>query len=203
MEHLRHGGRARYGPLARAAVIAGTLALVASGVSISAAATAATQAKPSLVRSHSTAACPTARFHRLPITVTRNFPVPPTPVIKAVRAAKHSRCRFDRLVLDISVRNPGYHIQFVRKVIADGSGKTIRLPGRRFLLITLRPAQAHKNSGTGTLPSRVQVPRFPMLRSWVLAGDVEGVVSIGVGLHAKTSVRVGELHGRLFIDFKY
>lgn len=203
MQHLRYGGRARYGPLTRAALIAGTLAIAASGVGVSTAATASTRANPSAVRSQSAAACPAARWHKPPITVTRNFHVPPTPVVRAVRAAKHPRCHFDRLVFDISVRNPGYHIEFVKRVIADPSGKTIKLPGRRFLLITLRPAQAHRSSGASTLPTKVQRLGFPMLKSWVLAGDFEGVVSIGVGLHAKTSVRVGELHGRLFIDFKY
>lgn len=202
MQYLRHGGRARFGPLARVAVLAGTLAVAASGVGIPVAAGAATNAPPGSLRSHP-AACPTARFHRPPITVTRNFGVPPTPVVRAVRTAKHPRCHFDRLVFDITVRNPGYSIKFVKHVIADPSGKTIKLPGRRFLLITLRPAQAHRMSGASTLPRKVQVLRFPMLRSWVLAGDFEGVVSIGIGLHAKTSVRVGELHGRLFIDFKY
>ena len=203
MQHLRYGGRYRHGPLARVAVIAGTLAVAASGVGISAAASASTHANPGSQRSHSAAACPTGRFHKPPITVTRNFSVPPTPVVKGVRAAKHPRCRFDRIVFDITVKNPGYSIRFVKQVIADPSGKPIKLPGKRFLLITLRPAQAHKSSGASTLPRKVQVLRFPMLKSWVLAGDFEGVVSIGIGLHAKTSVRVGELHHRLFIDFKY
>lgn len=199
MQHLRYGGRAQYGPLARAAFIAGTLAIAASGMAMSTAATASTRA----VRSQPAAACPAAKWHKPPITVTRNFQVPPTPVVKGVRAAKHPRCRFDRIVFDITVRNPGYSIRFVKHVIDDGSGKIIKLPGKRFLLITLRPAQAHKTSGASTLPTKVQVLHFPMLKSWVLAGDFEGVVSIGVGLHAKTSVRVGELHHRLFIDFKY
>ena len=203
MQHLRYGGRARYRPLARSAVIAGTLAVAASGVGITTAAAASTAANPSSQRPHSAATCPAGRFHKPPITVTRNFSVPPTPVVKGVRAAKHPGCRFDRIVFDITVKNPGYSIRFVKHVIADPSGKIIKLPGRRFLLITLRPARAHRNSGASTLPRKVQVLRFPMLRSWVLAGDFEGVVSIGIGLHAKTSVRVGELRGRLFIDFKY
>jgi hypothetical protein len=191
----------RSGHLARAAIIAGTLAVTASGLGISAAATASTHANPSSTRS--AAACPAARWHKPPITVTRHFHVPPTPVIKAVRTAKHPACHFDRLVLDIGGRHPGYQIQYVKQIIADGSGKPIKLPGKRFLLITLRPAQAHKSSGASTLPTKVQAVRDPMLRAWVLAGDFEGVVSIGVGLHAKTSVRVGELKGRLYIDFKY
>jgi hypothetical protein len=203
MQHLRYGGRAWYAPLARAAVIAGTVAVAASGAGVSAAAAASTNANLTSQHSHAAVTCPTGRFHRPPITVTRNFTVPPVPVVRAVRTAKHPRCRFDRIVFDISVRNPGYSIKFVKHVIADPSGKTIKLPGKRFLLITLRPAQAHNSSGASTLPRKVQVLRFPMLRSWVLAGDFEGVVSIGIGLHAKTTVRVGELHHRLFIDFRY
>jgi hypothetical protein len=191
----------RSGHLARAAIIAGTVAVAVSGVGISAAASASTHANPTSARP--AAHCPAGRWHKPPITVTRNFHVPPTPVVKAVRTAKHMSCRFDRLVFDISGRTPGYHIQFVKQIIADGSGKPIKLPGKRFLLITLRPAQAHRGSGGSTLPTKVQVIGDPMLRSWVLAGDFEGVVSIGIGLHAKTSVRVGELRGRLYIDFKY
>ena len=185
----------RSGQLTRVAVVAATLAVAVSGLGIPAAATATASAAAS--------ACPTARWHKPPITVIRKFHVPPTPVITAVRTAKHVSCHFDRLVFDISGRHPGYHIQFVKQIIADGSGQPIKMPGKRFLLITLRPAQAHKNSGAGTLPTKVQVVRDPMLRSWVLAGDFEGIVSIGIGLQAKTSVRVGELRGRLYIDFKY
>ena len=200
MHNQRYGGRARTGQLARAVVIVGTLAVAVSGAGVSAAG-ASTQAARHPARS--AAACPAGRFHRPPITVTRNLHVPPTPVIRAVRTAKHPSCHFDRLVFDISGKHPGYHIQFVRQVIADPSGKVINLPGKRFLLITLRPAQAHKKSGASTLPTTVQRIGDPMLKSWVLAGDFEGVVSIGVGLRAKTSVRVGELRGRLFIDFRY
>lgn len=183
-----------------AAGVALALALALSGAGVSAA-NASTGPRP--LSASTAAACPAAKWHKPPITVSRNFHVPPTPVIRAVRAAKHPNCHFDRLVLDITVRNPGYRIQFVRQVSADPSGKPIKLPGRRFLLITLRPTQAHKSSGASTLPTKVQVLGLPMLKAWVLAGDFEGVVSIGVGLRAKTSIRVGELRGRLFIDFKY
>lgn len=209
----------RSGHLARTAVIAGTLAVTMSSLGIGAAASASTHANPSSARASRNAEgaggsggrppasqhvkCPTARWHRPPITVTRNLHVPPTPVITAVRTAKHASCHFDRLVFDISGRHPGYHIQFVKQVISDGSGMPIKMPGKRFLLITLRPAQAHRGSGGSTLPTKVQVIRDPMLKSWVLAGDFEGVVSIGIGLGAKALVRVGELRGRLYIDFKY
>lgn len=45
-----------------------------------------------------------------------------------------------------------------------------------------------------------QVLGYATLAGWALAGDFEGVVTL-VGLRAATSIRVGELLGRLYIDF--
>jgi hypothetical protein len=169
-------------------LLAAALATAIAGVASSASAATSARAKPP-------ATCPTGTWHKLPITVTRHVHVPPTPVIKTVRTAPHRDCGYDRIVFVIAGKHPGYTIRYVAHVIADPSGKTITLPGKRFVLITLRPAQ-------GTLPTKVQVVKYPMLRSWVLAGDFEGVVSIGIGLRSRTSVRVGELKGRLYVDFK-
>ena len=103
---------------------------------------------------------------------------------------------------DIGGKLPGFTVKFVKHVIADASGNTIKLPGKRFVLITLRPAQAHKASGAPTISGKVHKPGFPMLKAWVLAGDDEGVVSFGIGLGAATKVRVGKVAGRIFLDFK-
>src|SRR5215469_3255799 len=168
--------------LTRASLLAAALATAIAGVASSASAAASRPAKPP-------AACPTGTWHKLPITVTRHVHVPPTPVIEAVRTAPHRDCGYDRIVFVIAGKHPGYTIRYVAHVINDASGQPIKLPGKRFVLITLRPAQAHKNSGGSTLPTKVQVVKYPMLRSWVLAGDFEGVVSIGIGLRSKTSVR--------------
>jgi len=43
---------------------------------------------------------------------------------------------------------PGYSIKYATHVTADPSGRTITVPGRSYLLITLRPAQAHTDSGS-------------------------------------------------------
>jgi hypothetical protein len=90
----------------------------------------------------------------------------------------------------------------VTHVTADPSGKTITLPGRSNLLITLRPAQAHTDSGSPTVTRRVQMPGHPMLKGYVLAGDFEGVLTLALGLQRTTSVRVGEFPGRLYIDLR-
>ncbi len=195
MHHFRPGA------LAKTTMLAATLAVVASTAS-TATASAATSALTT-PRSHAAAAkCDPGKFRKLPITVKRSVRVPPTPAIQHVRTAKHPECGYDRLVLDVNGRIPGFTISFVKKVIADPSGKTIKLPGHRFVLITLRPARAHKASGASTISTTVHKPGFPMLKAWVLAGDDEGVVSFGIGLKSGTKVRAGTLPGRIVIDFK-
>ncbi len=189
--------RFRFSHPVPSALLALTLAVTALG-----AVTPAASAAPTSSSSRSRAtSCDTGRWRSAPVTVTRSVPVPPTPVIKAVRTARHPECGYDRLVLDVSGKLPGYSITYVAHVIADPSGKTIKLPGRHFLVITLRPANAHTKSGN-TISHRVQVPGYPTLKAWVLAGDDEGVVSIAVGLKTHAKIRVGELHGRIFVDFK-
>jgi hypothetical protein len=148
------------------------------------------------------AGCDTGTWQTAPLSVTHQVNVPPVPVIKAVRAATHPECGYDRLVLDITGAAPGYTVKYASRVTADPSGKTIAMPGRRYLLITLRPAQAHANSGSPTVPRNVQVLGYPVLAGWALAGDFEGVVTLAAGLRSVTSIRVGELPGRLYIDFK-
>jgi hypothetical protein len=41
-----------------------------------------------------------------------------------------------------------------------------------------------------------------MLKGYALAGDFEGVLTLALGLQAPTSIRVGELPGRLYIDLR-
>ena len=148
------------------------------------------------------ASCDRSAWQSAPVTVDHSVPVPPVPVVTAVRTAQHPECGYDRLVLDITGPTPSYSLRYVTQVTRDGSGEPITLPGQDFLLITLRPAQAHSAAGTPTISSQVQLPGYPMLQSWVLAGDYEGVVTIAVGLRDHVSVRAGELPGHLYIDVK-
>jgi hypothetical protein len=175
-----------------------TLLATASAALMAAVPAASASARPA----HPAASCDKAPFHRLPITVKRTVHVPPTPVIKGVRTGKHADCGYDRLVLDVGGKLPGLTVRFVKHVISDPSGNVIKLPGKRFVLITLRPANAHKKSGNPTISRKVHKPGFPMLKAWVLAGDDEGVVSFGIGLAGPAKVRVGKLAGRIFLDFK-
>jgi hypothetical protein len=152
--------------------------------------------------SSAAAGCGTAAWRAAPVSITRHVAVPPMPVITAIRTAAHPDCGYDRIVLDITGPTPGYTIKYVTHVTADPSGKTITLPGRSDLLITLRPAQAHTDSGSPTVTRRVQIPGHPMLKGYVLAGDFEGVLTLALGLQSTTSIRVGEFPGRLYIDLR-
>jgi hypothetical protein len=146
------------------------------------------------------AGCDNTPWHSGAITVTHKVSASPVPVIAAVRVAQHPECRYDRIVLDIRGAIPSYSVQYVSSVIADASGQVITMPGARHLVITLRPAQAH--TGVPTVATGVHALGYPALASWALAGDFEGVVKIALGLAAPTSIRTGELGGRIYVDVR-
>jgi hypothetical protein len=148
------------------------------------------------------ASCDTDPWGSVPVTVNHTVPVPPVPVVTSIKAAAHAECGYDRLVLSLSGKMPSYTVRYVSRVIADPSGQVVSLPGSKYLVITLRPGQAHQESGTPTLPRAVSAPGFPRLVSYALAGDFEGVVTVAVGLSGTAGIRVGELPGRLYVDFR-
>ena len=163
-------------------------------------ATAAMSSSPSATAP--AARCDTGAWRAAPVTATRHPAVPPVPVVGAVRTASHPECGYDRIVLDITGPFPGLVIRYVSHVAADPSGTPISMAGRRFLLVTVRPAQAHGVTGATTISRQVHVLGYPMLAGWALAGDFEGVVTLALGLHGAASVRVGDLPGRLYIDVR-
>jgi hypothetical protein len=124
------------------------------------------------------------------------------PVITGVRTAAHPECGYDRLVLDITGPLPSFEVRYVPRVTADPSGKSIIVPGQRYLLITLRPAQAHDGSGGSTLTRLAPALGYPVLKGYALAGDFEGVFTLALGLDGPASIRIGELPGHWYIDVK-
>lgn len=135
-----------------------------------------------------------------PLTVARKVGVPPVPVATGIRIGTHSDCRFDRLVIDVSGAQPGYAVTFVTRVIRDGSGQIVTMPGSTYLVIRLTPTQGHRADGTGELSQSVRAVDYPMLRSYAVTGDFEGVLSVALGLADGTRYRVGELPGRIYLD---
>ena len=213
---------ARPSPLAQAAILLAVLATVAScatstptsspapnpapapiaGSSQPTQPPAPTQATPS---SHPLApatgtACASGAWHSAPLNVTRDVATPPVPLVANVRTAPHPECGYDRFVLTFTGPVPGYYIRHVTQVLADPSGKPINLPGRSYLLITLRPAQAHTDSGTATITRGVHALDYRILTGYALEGDFEGVINLALGLNSTASFRTGELPGRLYVD---
>lgn len=149
-----------------------------------------------------TVSCDTGQWRAAPISFSRHVAVPPVAIITGVRTATHPGCGYDRLVLDLTGTVRGYQIRYVTRVAADPSGKPIRVPGHSYLLITLQAAQAHADSGAATVPAHAAALGYPMLTGYALTGDFEGVVTFALGLKTATSIRVGELPGRWYIDVR-
>jgi hypothetical protein len=182
-----------------------TLTSCATGTPAASPAPAAASSAPGAVPSTApgpSMSCEGGGWRSVPASVTRHVAAPAMPVITDVRTAAHPECGYDRLVLDITGPLPSAEVRYVPQVTADPSGKPITLPGHRYLLITLRPAQAHGSSGESTVIRSAQVLGYPVLKGYALAGDFEGVFSLALGLAGPASIRIGEFPGHWYIDVK-
>lgn len=108
---------------------------------------------------------------------------------------------FDRLVLRGRLGKPAYDARYVRRIRSDGSGAIVRLKGTKRLRVVLQNARAHTESGAPLIPG-AKTPLCPNLRQVKLAGDFEGVVTLGLGLRSRTGFRVFRLTNpqRVVID---
>jgi hypothetical protein len=112
---------------------------------------------------------------------------------------------FDRFVVLVRFATPGYRVQYVPRVIHDGSGDVVRLRGTRRLRVILGPARAHTaDTGAALVPNLVNAscPQLLQLKS---AGDFEGVVTYGIGVRQLRPFRVFRLTGptRIVIDIRH
>ena len=124
-----------------------------------------------------------------------------------VRAGQHA-C-YDRLVLDLDGRAPGYLVGYVDQVTQDGSGAVVPLRGGAKLQIVAR-APAYDSSGRPTyrpanLAELVSVAGYSTFRQVAWAGSFEGYTTVGLGVRARLPFRVFTLAGpgtgsRLVID---
>lgn len=178
---------------------AGTSSGASSSQSTSAPATSpAGSAAPS-----SSPSCPAGAWQTGPVSVQTGISIPPVPVATGISVGTHPECRFDRLVISISGALPGYEASFVSQVIADGSGLPVSVPGTRYLMLRVRPAQGHTDTGAVTLAPGPRTVGYPMLKGYAVAGDFEAVVSIALGLAGGTKYRVSELPGRIYVDVSW
>ncbi len=117
--------------------------------------------------------------------------------VSAVRAGRHA-C-FDRLVLDMTGRAPGYDVRYVTVVKSDGSGFPVPVAGGARLAVV-----AHK--GATTRPAMPSVRGFSTFRQVRWAGAFEGYTTIALGVRARLPHRVFTLYdastnrSRLVVD---
>ena len=173
----------------------------ASPTPVSGAASSAPGAVPSAAPGASVS-CPTGGWQSVPVGVTRHLAAPVMPVITGVRTAAHPECGYDRLVLDITGPLPSFEVRYVPQLTADPSGRPIILPGQRYLLITLQPAQAHDSSGQSAVTRVAPALGYPVLKGYALVADFEGVFTLALGLGGPASIRMGELPGHWYIDVR-
>jgi hypothetical protein len=125
--------------------------------------------------------------------------VPPVPTLVGIRAAHHAG--FDRVVFEFRGGLPGHRVRYVDRLVADGSGKPVRIAGRAILRVRLSPADAHTASGAPTAPRRVAFA-LPNVMTAVRSGDFEAVTTYGLGLAERTPFQVFTLRNpsRVVVD---
>ena len=96
---------------------------------------------------------------------------------------------FDRFVIRARFATPGYDVRYVRRIVADPSGRPVALLGARRIRVTLDLAAGHDNRGRNLLAGTL-TPRCANLLQVKKAGDFEGTVSYGLGLRRMTGFRV-------------
>jgi hypothetical protein len=135
-------------------------------------------------------------------TASWENPLARQPHVIDLRYARHSN--YDRVVIDISGRLPGYTTGWTRTHTYDGSGEPVPILGG--LWISLFPAYAHDDAGRSTYDGPTLVrPGFPALKAIAFTGDYEGYVSFAFGLDGRNPYRIMRLHDpqRIVIDFRH
>src|SRR4029434_2860971 len=129
---------------------------------------------------------------------------PSNSTLVAIRAAHHPETtpKYDRVVFEFDGPVPQLRIEYVKQLIADGSGLPFPVTGRSILGVQFTPARAHSDGGQVTAPMNMK-PKLPVVKEIVSAGDFESVVTYGIGLGKKAETRIITLASpnRLVIDF--
>ncbi len=122
------------------------------------------------------------------------------PRLVAVRAAAHPG--FDRVVFEFRGGLPARRqVRYVSRLVQDGSGALIPMPGRAILEVVVSNADAHNQAGSPTAPRRLTLPLKNVMRI-ERAGDFEAVVTYGIGVAIRRPFTVRTLRSpdRLVVD---
>ena len=149
---------------------------------------------------------PTTPFHtdhENPVPIAPP-PAAPLPTLYAIGAGQHPSDTppYDQLSFRFSGGFPSYDVEVVPDLVDDGSGLPIPMPGTGSIVeVTFRGAQSHTADGTASTVTSAPAPAigYHALTSYAPAGDLEGVVSYGIGVGRpmstvpETKVRVTEV----------
>jgi len=112
---------------------------------------------------------------------------PATATLVAIRASHQAG--FDRIVYEFEGGLPStYRVRYVDRLIADGSGRRVRIAGRAILKVRFADAVAHDAQGETVLKRKAFA--LPNIMTTVRAGDFEGVTTYGIGLAKRTPFQV-------------
>ena len=123
-----------------------------------------------------------------------------------VRAGRHT-C-FDRLVVDVRGKAPGYTVKYVSNVFTEGQGAVVPLRGgAKLLVVTRAPAYTMTGAASYTPANQrelVNVTGYTTFRQVAWAGTFEGQSSMGLGVRARLPFRAFTIQdatgSRLVID---
>lgn len=127
-----------------------------------------------------------------------------TPRVTNLRAGEHSD--YDRVTIDLTGPASGYDVRYVSDPTFCGSGADVSVKGSRYLQITLKPAQAHTNSGANTYvgPGRTSSASLGLetVKGVRKTCDFEGHVAFVLGLDHKAGFHVTTLTNptRIYVD---
>ncbi|MEV7519876.1 hypothetical protein [Streptomyces sp. NPDC091371] len=124
-----------------------------------------------------------------------------TPLVVNARWGGHPT--YDRIVIDLQGYVPTATVTPVPRLVYDGSGKPVPLPGKYFLEIRLHPAAAHDEAGGNVyLGPKLRQISLPKLKGIALTGDFEGYVTFGAAFDTLPYYRAFPLHSpeRFVVD---
>ena len=114
------------------------------------------------------------------------------------RYGPHQTC-YDRLVLDMTGRAPGFDVRYVTTVLTDGGGFPVPVAGGARLAVVAK-------KGATSIPSMPSVAGFTTFRQVRWAGSFEGYTTVALGVRARLPFRTFTLYdastnrSRLVVD---
>lgn len=108
-----------------------------------------------------------------------------------LRSGRHT-C-YDRVVWDLAAGSPTVEVEYVKQVVADGSGQPVALRGGAYLHVVLQGTEPP--SWSRNRNELVPTTGYQTLRQVAWANAFEGYDSYGVGVRARLPYRVFVLQG--------